>query len=250
MYDDYLKQFPPKDEIKPSKKRMKKDIAAVLSLIETEEKNVTKRKFRIKPLIIAAVIAILSGVSLLSASAAIQTYTVDFFMGGKELEGEYSDYVDSNGYRHITFSAVLPMDEENFAIICDVDAPQGENVRVLTGEPFNDLMEKLNMYYEANNEHWREYGDHQCQHDGIAVEDFVELKDSEFCEYKWTERTDEYVLSRTGIFGGKVSRTDAAMKKPSYDGIDTGIYYDYDYENNTKTLTIKHNYYVGNEQTE
>ena len=247
MFEDFLKNCPPEDEIKPSDERIEKNIAALRSLIGQEEKNVTKRKFRLKPLIIAAVIAILSGVSLLSASAAIQANIVNFFMGGEELEGEYSDYVDGKGYRHITFSAVLPMDEENFAVICDVDAPQGENVRVLTGEPFNDLMEKLDMYYEANNEHWREYGDHQCQHDGIAVEDFVDIKDSEFYVYEWTERTDEYVLARTGNFGGKVSRTDSAMKKPVYNGIDQGIYYDYDHENNTKTLTIKYNYYVGKE---
>ena len=243
MFDDFLKNCPMEDEIKPSKKRVRKNIAAFSSLIETEEKNVTKRKIRLKPLIIAAVIAVLSGVSLMSACAAIQETMVRFFMGGKEIEGGYSDYVDGRGYRHITFSTVLPMDEENFAVIIDVDAPQGENVRVLTDEPYRDLMEKIRMCHEANADHWREYGDHPCQHDGFAVEDFVGLKDSEFCEYEWSERTDEYVQSGGGCFGGKVSRTGAAMKKSS----EYSAHYDYDHENNTKTLTVTFYYYVGNE---
>lgn len=250
MFEDFLKNCSMEDEIKPSKKRVRKNIAALDSLIETEEKNVTKRKFRLKPLIIAAVIAILSGVSLLSACAAIQETAVrfSFSMGGEEMEGGYSDYVDSRGYRHITFSTVLPMDEENFAVIIDVDAPQGENVRVLTDEPYRDLMEKIRMYHEANNDHFREYGTHPCQHDGISFEDFgIVLKDSEFCEYEWSERTDEYVQSGGGGFGGKVMRTGAAALKKSSSG---GQYYDYDYENNTKTFTVKYNYYVGKEQTE
>ena len=245
MFEDFLKNCPPEDEIKPSDERIEKNIAALRSLIGQEEKNVAKRKFRLKPLIIAAVIAILSGVSLMSACAAVQeTMMVMFFMGGEEFKGGYSDYVDGRGYRHITFSTVLPMDEENFAVIIDVDAPQGENVRVLTDEPYRDLMEKIRMYHEANNDHFREYGTHQCQHDGIAFEDFgIVLKDSEFCEYEWSERTDEYVQVGGGSFGGKVSRTGAAaMKKSS-----SGGQYDYDYENNTKTFTVKYNYYVGKE---
>ena len=246
MFDDFLKNCPIEDEIKPSDKRIKKNIAALNSLIKTEEKNVAKRKFRLKPLIIAAVIAILSGVSLMSACAAVQETAIkfSFSIGGEEIEGGYSDYVDSRGYRHITFSTVLPMDEENFAVIIDVDAPQGENVRVLTDEPYRDLMEKIRMYHEANNDHFREYGTHPCQHNGIAFEDFgIVLKDSEFCEYEWSERTDEYVRGGGGGFGGEVMHTGAALKK-SCSG---GQYYDYDYENNTKTFTVKYKYYVGKE---
>lgn len=247
MFDDFLRNFRPEDEMKPSEKRVEKNIASLKALIGKEEKNVTKRKFRFKPLIVAAVIAIFSGVSLLSASAAIQTYTVDLFMGGREIEGEYSDYVDGKGFRHITFSAVLPMDEENYAIIYDIDAPEGENVRVLTDEQYRDLMEKIRMYHEANNDHFREYGDHPCQHDGIAFEDFgIVLKDSEYCSYEWMERTDEYVQGGGGGFGGEFLHTGAALKGPS----ENREHYDYDYENNTKTLTMTFYYYVGKEQAE
>ena len=217
MFDDFLRNCRPEDEMKPSEKRVEKNIASLKALIGKEEKNAPKRKFRFKPLIAAAVIAIFSGVSLLSASAAIQTYTVDLFMGGREIEGEYSDYVDGKGFRHITFSAVLPMDEENYAIIYDIDAPEGENVRVLTDEEYRDLMEKIRMYHEANNDHFREYGTHPCQHDGIAFEDFgIVLKDSEYCSYEWMERTEDgHVSGGGGGLGGEFLHMGAALKGPS-----------------------------------
>ena len=233
MFEDFLKNCPMEDEIKPSKKRVRKNIAALSSLIETEEKNVTKRKFRLKPLIIAAVIAILSGVSLLSASAAIQANIVNFFMGGEELEGEYSDYVDGKGYRHITFSAVLPMDEENYAIIYDVEAPQGENVRVITDETDPGFMERLRR--------WRSYlyspevNAIECEPDDFGLV----LKESELCEYELTERTDGYVHGGGGMFGGEFR----ALRKDS----EITERYRYDYENNTKTLTVTFYYYVGKE---
>ena len=242
MFDDFLKNCPMEDEIKPSKKRVRKNIAALSSLIETEEKNVTKRKFRLKPLIIAAVIAILSGVSLLSASAAIQANIVNFFMGGEELEGEYSDYVDGKGYRHITFSAVLPMDEENYAIIYDVEAPQGENVRVITDETDPQFMERLHQFIKARHSYWSDP-------DGIEPlpEDFgVHFKDSELCKYEWSEWSGGYNFGGGGRLGGEFSYTGAALGKPA--GYEER--YDYDNENNTKTLTVTFYYYVNKEQTE
>ena len=242
MFDDFLKNCPMEDEIKPSDKRIEKNIAALASLIGQEEKSVTKRKFRLKPLIIAAVIAILSGVSLLSASAAIQANIVNFYMGGEELEGEYSDYVDGKGFRHITFSAVLPMDEENYAVIFDVDAPQGENVRVITEETDPDFMRRLRMYNEAVHNHWRGLNSIEPK-----PEDFgLGLKDSELCTYEWAAYSDGFKDGGGGVLGKKFSYTGAASGKSS--GYEER--YDYDNENNKKTLTVSFYYYVGKEQTE
>lgn len=242
MFDDFLKNSDMEDEAKPTKKRVRKNIAALRSLIEQEENNVTKHKIRIKPLITAAVIAILSGVSLLSASAAIQSYTVNFFMGGEELEGEYSDHVDGKGFRHITFSAVLPMDEENYAIIYDIDAPEGENVRVITDETDPDFMERLRLYLDKKHNYWREP-------DGIdpEPEDFGLIsKDGEILQYSWGRVLDNgYHESGEGMFTGRYERTTESLKKPSVFGGN----YTYDHENNTKTLTVTFDYYVGKQQT-
>lgn len=70
MFDDFLRNCPPEDEIKPSKKRVKKNIAAVRSLIETEDSTMMKRKFRLKPTIIV-VIAIIAGLSVITGAVSI-----------------------------------------------------------------------------------------------------------------------------------------------------------------------------------
>lgn len=57
MFDEFFRHCHPNDELKPSKKRVSKNIAAVKSLIETEGESMTKRKFKLKPLIIAAAAA-------------------------------------------------------------------------------------------------------------------------------------------------------------------------------------------------
>lgn len=69
MFDEFLKDCPMNDEIKPSKKRVKKNIAALRSLIETEESTMTKRKFRLKPLIIA--VAVIAGLSVITGAVSI-----------------------------------------------------------------------------------------------------------------------------------------------------------------------------------
>lgn len=66
MFEEFFKACKPDDAIKPSKKRVGKNIAAVRSLIETEGNTmttITKRKIRIKSLIIvaAAAVTVLAG---------------------------------------------------------------------------------------------------------------------------------------------------------------------------------------------
>ncbi|MCH5196275.1 MAG: DUF4179 domain-containing protein [Oscillospiraceae bacterium] len=237
MFDEFLRNCQPEDEITPSKERVEKNISAVMSLIKTkdaEENDMTKRKVRLKPLIIAAVIAIFSGVLLLSVSAAIQVSTVNFFMGGKELDGEYYDYVDSKGIRHISFNAVLPLDEHNFAIIYDIDAPMGENVRVITDETDPEFMDKLRQYKKAV------MGDSDMGGGTANISDFgITLKDSELLTY--TLKTPN--SSFGGTRGGNFMHTELSRGKPS--GFNEE--YTYDYENRTKTFKETFYYYVGKE---
>lgn len=272
MFDDFLNNCQPEDEINPSEERIEKNIASVKSLIEKEEKDVTKRRFGLKPLIIAAAIAILSGVSLLSVSAAIQETTINFFMGGKEIEGEYYDYVDSKGFRHVTFGAVLPIDAENFAVVYDVDAPQGENVRVITEEADPDFIGKIRQFWDADKKFDEDlkvwYEEHNITQEDIRdpnsefrksdfsaakalgypepkPEDFgLIFKDSEICTYRI-----EIGFSRCGGFlGGNFMHTNNPDGKPSKAG--SGGEVKYDRENGTKTFKEEFYYYVGKEQTE
>lgn len=68
MFDDFLDNCRPRDELKLSKKRIRKNIAALRSLIEKEENSVIKRKFKYRPLIIAAAVVI--GALLITGAAA------------------------------------------------------------------------------------------------------------------------------------------------------------------------------------
>lgn len=222
MFDQFLRNCPMEDKIKPSKKRVRKNIAAVNSLIDMEEDTMTRRKFRLKPLIIAAVIIILSAVSLLTVNAATQGEWVRFFLRGEEIEGEYHDYVDKDGYRQISFSAVLPIDAENFAVIYDVDAPQGENVRVITDETDPDFMDKLRLYKAADfnveeaarNAAERPPEDRFDKYTPPMPEDFgLVFKDSEICTYQlFFEENSEYYSQ---ILDGKFMHTGAAEGKLS-----------------------------------
>lgn len=257
MFDEFLRNCQPEDEITPSKERVEKNISAVMSLIETndaEENDMTKRKIRLKPLIIAAVIAIISGVLLLSTSAVIQTTTISFFMSGEEHDGVYSDYVDSKGIRHISFNAVLPLDEHNFAIIYDVDAPYGENVRVITDETDPDFMNKVRMLFEAKVKYWDGIEVSTITSDDVYIyevegedpnypepEDFgLIFKDSELCHYNLSDGRGY----ADGNLGERFMHTGAALGKPSgFHAECTNI----DYENGTKTLKQTFYYYVGKE---
>lgn len=233
MSDEFLRDYALKAEKRLSKKRIKKNIAAVRSLIEKEENSMTKHKFRLKPLIIAAVIAAVSAVLLVTVNAAMKGAVVKFLMGGEEIEGEYYDYVDDEGYRHVSFGADLPFYEEKYAIIYDVDAPQGENVRVITEDTDPEFMEKIRLYVEARRE----------ESGPLNPEDFgLVFKDSEICNYHYGFITETQTSSMDGGFGGEFMHMGAAYGKPS--GSEE-VFSTYDYENKTKTIRKKFYYYVG-----
>jgi len=91
----------------------------------------------------------------------------------------------------------MPTDDENFAIICDVDAPRGENVRVITNDMDPDFIENLHLYHKAEEKAWETAKKTTAvTEDGVVVsesvnfpevnpEDFgIVLKDSEICKVR------------------------------------------------------------------
>lgn len=270
MFDDFLRKCPPEGNIKLSKKRVDKNIAAVRSLIETEESNMTKRRFKAKPLMIAAAVIILSMASLITVAQA-SGGVVKFFMGNKEIEGDYYDYVDNDGFRRVSFGATLPLYEQNFAIIYDVDAPQGENVRVITDETGPEFMDKLRSFKEAQDEFrearkaWND--EHNVTQEDIRdpdsefntnpdfdkdftlvypePEDFgLVFKDSEFCAYKLGYLSKDDFSLRDGTLGGEFMYAGAAGENPSGFGGGEGDGH-FDWETETQTYKYTFYYYVG-----
>ncbi len=207
-----------------------------------------KRRFNVKPLIIAASVFITVALLAVTANAVSGGGLVKFLFNGREYSGGTYDYVDKEGFRHIGFEVELPTYEDNYAIIYDVDAPQGENVRTLTEETDAEFFEKLRSFHEAS------------FNGGAKPEDFgLVLKDSELCRF----RLGTLTCSSSGIFGGKFRRTGEAAGKPSGVGTDLrddgkhvygdgnayGTFYDWDFENETyrPTKVVKDTiyYYVG-----
>lgn len=275
------------DKIKPSKKRVKKNVAALNSLIEEEDSIMTKRKFRLKPLIIAAAIAVVSMASLITVNAANKGAIVKFFTGSEEVDGEYYDYVDKDGFRRVSFAAVVPIDEDTYAAIYDVDAPQGENVRVLTPESDPEFFENLGLFREAQDKAiekskavwakikaWKDFDQSDSYAWDAVKQEAIEagvvdpsefpvnpkpgdygfvFKDSEICLWScsYIEYVDEetHHHNRQGSFGGKFMNMGAAEWKGSGVEISGGTNEcHYDYENETRTIRNSFYYYVGKEQ--
>lgn len=283
MFDDFFSSCKLYDEAKPSKKRVNKNIAAVRSLIETEGNTMTKRKIKIKPLIIAAAVIIASAATLFTVNASTGGNLVKFFIGGQEVEGGYRDYVDHDGYRHVSFEATLPLYEENFAVIYDVDAPtQEEAVRVITNDTDPDFIDRLHQYLaacdeasEVSREMWakiyawkgRDMRDDEADERDRVKQEALEagvfkeeewtkqpapadfglvFKSSELCQYSITYFVDGMPNGgRGGSLGGEFMFTGAAEGHPSGGGHESDKS-GIDYENETITMTFSFYYYVGN----
>ncbi len=250
------------DEIKPSKKRVKKNFAALNALIEKEESSMKKHRIKLKLLIAAAAISAASMVTLLVVgNAAPEPTIVKFTMCGEEIEGEYRDYVDSKGFRQISFSAVMPMDDRNFAIIFDVDAPRGENVRVITNDMDPDFIENLYLFKEAEEKAWETAEKTiTVTEDGVRIEesdnypetdpeDFgLFFKDSEICIVRLSYIDEETgnLVSHDLSIGGNFMHMGAADDKPSgCGGKDHPNICHYDLENRIMTWKNTLHYYVG-----
>lgn len=271
------------DEIKPSRKRIKKNIAALNSLIEKEENSMTKRKFVLKPLIIAAVITVSSMLLLITVNASMKGAVVKFLMGGEEIEGAYFDYVDNKGFRHVSFEATLPIYEENFATIYDVDAPREEACRLITDDTDPEFMDKLRQYKDAqgkaredvkamwaeiyawngrnmheDNSDMRDEAKREAEEAGIIdpanepklpePEDFgLVFKDSELCLFRLGYVSkDNGFYTYDGSIGGEFMHMGAAENHPSGVGDDDHPNEcTYDWDNEIKTYRESFFYYVG-----
>ncbi len=252
------------DEIKPSKKRVRKNCAALKSLIEKEESSMKKRKLRLKPLIAAvAAILLVSTVSLFTVvNAAPQEIKVKFKIAGEEVEGKYYDYVDNNGFRQFYLNVVMPITDMNFAVIYDMDAPRGESVRVITGDTDPEFLENLRLYEEARQKAW-ETAEKKTTvtEDGVIVEesesfedppleDFgIILKDSELCSVHFSVNSESgygWTYSQDFDLGGKFMQMGVADGKSS--GCGSGAHPNIsepDWENGIITWQEAYHYYVG-----
>ena len=115
MFEDFLQSCPMQDEIFPTKKQIRKNISAVNKLISSENSGRRIKKFR--PLFIAA-IALISVLSVfITVSAVLKGEPINFLMGGKNVEGEFIDQINKDGYRNVSFRAEIPIDANNFAVI-------------------------------------------------------------------------------------------------------------------------------------
>lgn len=175
-----------------------------------------------------ALIAVLAVCFSINASAAVSGEKLTFSIRGQEMQGEYIDEINSRGYRHIEFISYVPIDMSNYAVIINVDAPFGKNIRVIDDE---ETLEK--------------FGNHEK-----GVENSFEVADNEICYFERKEvyvkenSADDWVHEWGGTRGGEFLRTGKAPFN-CFNNTVQSIDYDYDYDNGIMRVTFKMNYYVG-----
>ncbi len=152
-------------------------------------------------------------------NAVLKGEPINFLLGGKNVEREFYDNVDKDGYRNISFRAEIPIDAENYAVIYDIDASEGKNIRVIIDETDLEFMDKLRKRMNIIN------GDEN---------DDIQLKDSELVEFELSTPRG----SCGGIIGGEFFNSGAAVGKP------TKFVREYEYKGTTKIIKIIFSYYV------
>lgn len=70
----------------------------------------------------------------LNAAATVNSEELTLRIHGREIQGEYIDEIDCRGYRHIKLISNIPNDMSDHAVLINVDAPVGENIRVIDDE--------------------------------------------------------------------------------------------------------------------
>ncbi len=212
MFEKYYDKYEQSSAKRLPKRRVKQIKAEVLKLAKHDA---GAKRYRLKPILIAAAIAGTCAASLVTVNAATDGALIKFVLGGEELCGYYNSYVDDEGYRHISFSAEMPIDADNYAIITDVDA-ESDNVRVLTDITVDEV-------------------------------ESMEFSDSETCWYSFTgvpvllENGCIATGSVGGIRGGEFKRIGAAKGMPSGERKE----FSYDFEKGVKYFKASIYYYVG-----
>lgn len=224
------------------------------SAIEKAGVRPAKRKRYFKPLMIAAAVIIFG--ALFTASATRGNF-VKFFAGGKEVEGEYRDYVDHDGYRHVSFEAVVPIDLENYAILIDVDEPDYEKaVQVFTEENAPELFERIAENYYEHDKIERERNALKAA--GVPEDELpvlyynldlgIEMKFSEYLAWSWHESyyDDNGKEWKTGWSGTKGGEFMSVSGKSS----ECRSYTKSHKEDGTRTIREEFYYYVGEQKQE
>lgn len=184
------------------------------------------KKIIFSAIAVFSVIAVLAVCFSIKGAAAVSGEKLTFSVRGQELQGEYIDEINSRGYRHIEFISYVPTDMSDYAVIINVDAPVGENIKVIDDEKTLD-----------------KFG---CPADG-AENDF-EVADNEICYFTRSETmsanedpADSVNHDWGGIRGGRFLSSGKAAHKSS----DRSVNYDYDCDNGMTRVTCEMNYYVG-----
>ncbi len=212
MFERYYDKYEQIGAERLPKRRVKQIKAEVLKLAR---RDAGAKRYRLKPVLIAAAVASTCAASLVTVNAANDGALIKFVLGGEELCGYYNSYVDDEGYRRISFSAELPIDADNYAIITDVDA-ESDNVKVLTDITMDEV-------------------------------ESMEFSDSETCYYSFTdvpmhlENGSTVIANVGGMRGGEFMRIGAAEGMPAGESKK----FSYDFEKGVKYFKSSIYYYVG-----
>lgn len=266
-------------------KRIRKAAVEKAGLDSSPRATERKRRSIKKPLIIAAAAVVASAATLFTVNASMEGNLVRFFINGEEVEGEHRDYVDHDGYRHVTFEAVVPLELTNYAVIVDVDNPE-EFVRVFTEDTDPEFLDSIRQYLEASTEwsrkSWELYKEacawkgvewesvrqkmgvlDQIYEEAVAAgaldpadrpiyptpEDFgIYLTDTQelLWEFYWTETESNGVVMCHGEGGGYSGKFKYNRFVPEAKKYTACMgTKNRDYENNTKTLVLTYVFYVG-----
>lgn len=146
MLEELLKKCCDEDTV--SDKSAENIKTAVLSRIEEEK---PMKHFKIKPLIIAAVITATGALSLVTANAATDGAVVEgikktfgFTVNGKEVEGTVTEYITDDGVKADRIEFQLPEDAapEGFGIVLVGEDTDG--MTILDADALEDISYEVN----------------------------------------------------------------------------------------------------------
>ena len=161
-----------------------------------------------------ALIVVLAVCFSMKAAAKVSGEELTFSIRGQEYRGEFIDETNRHGNRHVEVISYLPIDTSNYAMIVDLDAPVGDNIKII------DDVETLDKFFGF-----------------LPSENRFEVADNEFCFHTRYEicPPDEYSPA------GYIHQCEGVRDGKS---VSTSVYWDYDYDNDIMTVTIKADCYA------
>lgn len=215
-----------------------------------------KKRKSVKLILVAAVIAAASAATIISGNASGgKFFTLTLF--GEEVEGEYRDYVDHDGYRHVTYEVVVPIDLENYALLIDVDEPDPEKaVQVFTEETHPEIFAKIEECEVAYDKAYN--ARRELKKAGVPDEELpevrndllgdnygIELTDSQYFSLTWSgSYTDENGMKWNLGFGHNFGGEFLNVKGKDHEAR-TFFNDNRNEEEGTKSIGLEFIYYVG-----